>query len=190
MSDSFWPQGLQHTRLPCPSPSHRVSSNSCPLSWWYHPMISTSVFPFSSRLQSFPERGFFPMSWLFASGGQSIGISASASVLRMTIQDWFPLGLPSMMSLQSKGLSRVFSKTSVRKHLWGVRREGGSGWGTHVDPRLIHVKVWQKPLQYCKVISLQLIKINGKKKRKHQFFSAQPSLWINSHIHTWLLEKP
>ena len=103
------------------------------------PTISSSVVPFSSCLQSFPTSGSFLMSWLFASGGQSIGVSTSASVLPMNIQDWFPLGLTGLISLQSKGLSGVFSNTTVQKH---------------------------------------------------QFFGAQPSLWSNSHIHTWLLENP
>ena len=136
MSDSLWTHGLQHTRLPCPSPPARVCSNPCPLSWWCHPTNSSSVVPFSSIL-SFPTSGSFPMHQLFASGSQSIG--ASASVLPMNIQDWFPLGFTSWISLQSRGLSRVFSNTTVQKH---------------------------------------------------QVFWAQPSLWSNSHIHTWLLEKP
>ena len=93
MSDSSWPHGLQHTRPPCPSPTPRVYPNSCPLSWWYHPTISSSVIPFSSWFQSFPASGSFLMSQLFAWSGQSIGTSASASVLPMNIQDWFPLGL-------------------------------------------------------------------------------------------------
>ena len=92
MSDSLWPHGLQHTRLPYLSPTTRACSNSCPSSWWCHPAISSSVVPFSSCLQSFPALGSFPMSQFFASGGQSIGVSASASVLPMNIQDWFPLG--------------------------------------------------------------------------------------------------
>ena len=92
VSNSLWPHGLQHARPPCPSPIPRVYSNSCPLSWWYHPSISSSVIPFSSHLQSFPASGSFPVSQLFVSGGQSIGVSASASVLPMNIQDWFPLG--------------------------------------------------------------------------------------------------
>ena len=116
MSDSLRPQGLQHARLPCPSPTPRACSNSCPLSQWYHSTISSSVVPFSSCLQSFPASGSFPMSQFFASGGQSIGISASPSVLPMNIQDWFPLWLTSWISLQSKGLSRVFSNTTVQKH--------------------------------------------------------------------------
>ena len=140
MSDSLWPHGLQHIRVPCSSPSPRVCSNSCPLSQWCHPTISSSVIPFFSCPQSFPASESFPMSQFFAPGGQNIGISASASasVPPMNIQDWFPLGLTGLILL-SKGLLRVFSSTT----LW-----------------------------------------------KHQFFSAQPPLWANSHIRTWLLEKP
>ena len=133
------PHGLQHARPPCPSPTPGVYSNSCPLSWWCHPTISSSVIPFSSRLQSSPASGSFQMSQLFAWGGQSIGVSASASVLPMNTQDRSPLGWTGWTSLRSKGLSRVFSNTTVQKH---------------------------------------------------QFFGAQLSLWSNSHIHTWLLEKP
>ena len=138
--NSLWPHELQHARPSCPSPTPGVCSNSCPSSRWCHPTISSSVVPFSSCPQSFLAPGSFQMSQLFASGGQSIGVSASASVLPMNIQDWFPLGLTGWISLQSKGLSRVFS------------------WNTTV----------QKP----------------------QFFSAQSSLWFNSHICAWLLEKP
>ena len=139
MSDSLQPHGLQHSRLPCSSPSPGACWNSCPLSWWCHPTISSSVTLFSSCPQSFPASGLFPVSWLFASGGQSIRVSASVSVLPVNIQDWFPLGLTSLTSLLSKELWRVFSSPTV----------------------------W-----------------------KHQFFSVQPSSWSNSHIHTWLLEKP
>ena len=139
MSDSLRPHGLQHARLPCPSPTPRVCSNSCPSSQWCHPTISSSVVPFSSCLQSFPASGSFPISQFFTSDGQSIGASASASVLPMNIQDWFPLGWTGLISLQSKELSRVFSSTTVQKH---------------------------------------------------QFFGTQVSLWSNSYIHTWLLEKP
>ena len=139
MSDSLQPHRLQPTRLPCPSLPPRVCLNSCPLSWWCHPIISSSVIPFSTCLLSFPALGSCPLSWLFTSGGQSIGASASAWVLSMNIQSWFSLGLTGLISLLSKGFSRVFFNTLV----------------------------W-----------------------KHQFFSAQPSLWSNSHIHTWLLEKP
>ena len=139
MFDSLQPHGLQHVRLHSPSPSHRACSNSCPLSLWCHPTISSSVIRFSSCLQSFPGLGSFLMIRLFEPGGPSTGASASASVLPMKIQDWFLLELTSLISLQSKGLSRVFSNTTVQKH---------------------------------------------------QFFSVQTSLWSNSHIHTWLLEKP
>ena len=184
MSNSLPPHGLQHARLPCPSPTPRACSNSCPSNRWCHPNISSSAIPFSSCLQSFPALGSFQMSqashqvarvlqiqlqhqsfqWtprtdllllfkmlsrlvitvlprsqFFASGGQNIGVSASASVLSMNIQDWSPLGWTGWISLQSKGLSRVFSNTTVQKH---------------------------------------------------QFFGTQLSSQSNSHIHTWLLEKP
>ena len=139
VSDSLRTHGLQHTRPPCPSPNPRVYPNSCPLSWWYHPTISSSAVPFSTCPQSFPASGSFQMSQLFTSGGQRIGVSASMSVLPMYIQDWSPLGLTGLISLQPKGLSRVFSNTTVQKH---------------------------------------------------KFFNAQISLYSNSHIHTWLLEKP
>ena len=115
MSDSLRSHGLQHTRPPSPSPSRRVHSSSCPLSRWCHPTISSSVVPFSSSLQSFPASGSFQMSQLFTSGGQSTGVSASASVLPMNSQDWSPLGWTSWIFLQSKGLSRVFSNTTVQK---------------------------------------------------------------------------
>ena len=139
MSNSLWPHGLQHARLPCLSPTPRAYSNSCPLSKWCHPTISSSVVPFSSRLQSFPASKSFPMSQFFASGDQSIGVSVLASLLPKNTQDWSPLEWTGWISLQSKGLSRVFSNTTVQKH---------------------------------------------------QFFGAQPSSQSNSHIHTWLLEKP
>ena len=114
VSDSLQPHGLKNTRLPCPSPSPGVCSNSCMLSRWCHPTISSSVISFSSCLQSSPASGSFPTSWLFTSGGQSI--LASAPDLPMNIQDWFPLGLTGLISLQSEGLSRVFSNTTVQKH--------------------------------------------------------------------------
>ena len=136
VSNSLPPYQLQHSRLPCLSPSLGACSNSCTLSWWCHPTISSSVIHFSSCLQSFPASGPYLMSQLFASGSQNIG--TSASILLMNIQDWFLLGLTCLIALQSKGLSRVFSNTTVQKH---------------------------------------------------QFCSAQPSLWSNSHIHIWLLEK-
>ena len=122
MSDSLQSHGLQPARLPCPSPTPRACSNSCPWSQWCHPTISSSVISFSSFLQSFPASGSFQISQLFTSGGQSIGVSASASVLPMNIQDCFPLGWTGLISLQSKGLSRVFSNTTVQKHqLFGTQ---------------------------------------------------------------------
>ena len=111
-----WPHWLQHTRLPCPSPTSAASSNSCPLSQWCHPTISFFFVPFSTCLQSFPASGSFQMSQFFASGGQRIGASASASVLPMNTQDWSPLGWTGWIFLQSKGCSRVFSNTTVQKH--------------------------------------------------------------------------
>ena len=114
VSDSLWTCGLQHARLPCSSPTPGAYSNSCPLHQWCYPTISSSGIPFSSHLQSFPVSGIFPVSQFFASGGQSIGVSASASVLPMSTQDWFPLGWTGWISLQSKGLSRVFSNTIIQ----------------------------------------------------------------------------
>ena len=116
LSDSLWPHGLQHARPSCTSPTPGVFSNSCPLSRWCCPTISSSVLPFTSLLQSFPASGSFQMSQFLPSGGQSIGVSASASVLPVNIQDWFPLGWTGWISLKSKGLSRVFSNTTVQKH--------------------------------------------------------------------------
>ena len=116
VSSSLWPHGLQHSRLPCPSLSPGVCSNSWPLSRWCHPTISTSVVPLFSCPQSFPASGSFPVSRLFTSRGQGIGASASTPVLPMNIQGWYPLGLTGLISLQSKGLSRVFSNTTVQKH--------------------------------------------------------------------------
>ena len=121
MSDSWWPHGHllpcpSHAKLPCPSQSPRVCSNSCPWSWWCHPNNSSSVAPFSSCPQSFPASGSFPMSQLLASGGQSIGASALASVLPMNIQGWFPLWLTGLISLLSKRLPRVLSSTTIWKH--------------------------------------------------------------------------
>ena len=139
MSDSLWPPCIADTRPPCPSPAPRVYSNSWPSSWWCHPTISSSVVPFSSCPQSLPGSGSFPMSQLFAWDGQSIGISASASVLQMNIQVWSPLGCNGCIYFKSKGRSRVFSNTTAQKH---------------------------------------------------QFFSTQLSSQSNSHILTWLLEKP
>ena len=116
VSDSLQPHEPQHARPPCPWPTPGVHPNSCPLSWWYHPTISSSVMPLSSCPQSLPASGSFQMSQLFASGGQSIGVAASTSVLPMNTQDWFPLGWTDWISLQSKGLSTVFSNTTVQKH--------------------------------------------------------------------------
>ena len=135
MSDSLQPHGLQHFRLPCPSPTPRACSNSCPSSRWCHPTISSSVVPFSSCLQSFPTSGSFPVSQFFASGGQSIAASASASVLPMNIQDWFPLGWTGWISLQSKELSRVFSNTIVQKHqFFGTQLSSQSNSHLHTWP--------------------------------------------------------
>ena len=115
-SDSLWPHGLHHARPPCPSITTGVYSNSCPLSQWCHPTSSSSIVPFSSCPRSFPVSGSFPVTQFFTSGGQNIGVSASTSVLPMNIQDWFPLGWTDWISLQSKGLSRVFSNTTVQNH--------------------------------------------------------------------------
>ena len=134
MSNSLQLHGLEHARLPCPTVTPRTCSNSWSLSWWCHPTISSSAVPFSSCLQSFPASGSFPVSQFFTSGGQSIGASALASVFPMKIQDWFPLRWTGWLSLQSKGLSKAFTNTTVQKH-WKL------------------------------------------------------SLWSNSHIHIWLLEK-
>ena len=137
--NALWPHGLQLARFPCPSPTPGACSNSCRWSLWCHPTISSSVIPFSSCLQPFPASGSFPKSQFFTPGGQSIVASASASVLPMNIQDWFPWGWTDWISMQSKGLLRIFSTTTVQKQ---------------------------------------------------EFFSTQLCLWSNSHIHTWLLEKP
>ena len=115
VSNSLQPRGVQHARLPCPSPTSQACLNSRPLSRWCHPTISSSVVPFSSCLLSLPVSGSFPMSQFFASGGRNIGASATASVLSMNIQDWFPLGWTGLISLQSKGLSSVFSNTTIQK---------------------------------------------------------------------------
>ena len=135
MSDSLWPHGMRHARLACPSPPPGACSNSHPLSQWCYPTILSSVVPFSAYLPSFPASGSFQMSQFFTSCGQSTGVSASASVLPMNIQDWFPLGLTGWISLQSKGLSRIFSNTTVQKHQFlGTQLSLGEGNG--------------KPLQY------------------------------------------
>ena len=113
---TLWPHGLQHARLPCPSPTPGVYSNSCPLNQWSHPTVSASIVPFSSCLHSLPASGSFPMSQFFPSGGQSIGVSASTSIFPMNFQDWFPVGWTSRISSMSKGCSRVFSNSTVQKH--------------------------------------------------------------------------
>ena len=135
MSDSLWPHELQHARPPCPSPTPGVHPNPCSLSQWCHPPISSSVTPFSSCPQSFPASGSFQMSQLLASGGQSLGVSASKSVLPMNTQDWSPLGWTGWISLQSKGLSRVFSNTTVQKHpFFGSQLSSQSNSHIHTWP--------------------------------------------------------
>ena len=130
MSNSLWLHGLQHSSLPCPSPSPEACSNSCPLSWWFFSTISSSVVRFSSCLKP----GSFLMNLLFTSGSGSIGASSSASILPMNIQDWFPLGLPGWISWQFKGLSRVFSNTIVQKHqLFGTQPSLWSSSHIHTD---------------------------------------------------------
>ena len=264
MSDFLWPYRLQHTRPPCPSPTPRDCSNSCPLRQWCHSTISSSVVPFSSCLQSFPASRSFPMSQFYASSGQSIGVSAS--VLPMNIQGWFPWGLTGLISLLSKGLSRVFSSTTVRKHQF-LSAQPSLWFNTHIS---LWPRGWQHTRLPCpstnsrsllKLISFEsvmpsnylifcnplvlifsifpsirvfskswlftsggqnigasasasvlpmtiqdwyllglnpLISLLSKglsivfsstTVQKHQFFSAQPSLWSKSHIHTWLPEK-
>ena len=134
MSNSLQPHGLQHIRLPCQSPTPGAYSNSCPSSQWCHPTISSSVIPFSSCPQSFPASGSFPTSQIFASGGQSIGASASA-VLTMNIHDWFPLELTGWVSMQSKVFSRVFSNTTVQKHqFFGAQLSSQSNTHIHTWP--------------------------------------------------------
>ena len=135
MSDSLQPHESQHARLPCPSQTPGVYSNSCPSSQWCHPAISSSAIPFSSCPQSLPASGSFPMSQLFMWGGQSIGVSASTSVLPVNIQDWSPLGWTGWISLQSRGLSRVFSKNTVQKHqFFGAQLSSQSNSHIHTWP--------------------------------------------------------
>ena len=136
MSDSLWPHGLQHNRLPCPSPSLEVCSNSCPLSPGCYLTISSSANPFSFCLQSLPKSGSFPMSRLFATDGQNIGISTSAPVLLMNSQDWFPLRLADLISLQSKGHSKIFSRTTVSKHQF-FRVQPSLWFYSHICTRLL-----------------------------------------------------
>ena len=136
------PHGLQHTRLPCPSPTPGAFSNSCPQRWWCHPTVSSSVVPFSSNLQSIPVSGSFPMSQFFTSGGQSIGVSILASVLPMNIQDWFPLGFTGWNSLQSKGLSRIFSNITVQKQQF-FRAQCSLESNSHIHTQLLEKpKLW------------------------------------------------
>ena len=134
MSNSLQPHGLQHTRIPCPSSTPRVCSNSDPSSQWCHLTISSSAVPFSSCFQYFPASGTLPMNQLFTSGGQSIGVSASALVLAMNIQSWFPLGLTGLITLLSKGLSRVFSNTTVQKHqFFSTQLSLWFNWKLHIQ---------------------------------------------------------
>ena len=136
VSDSLWPSESKHTRPPCPSPTPGFYQNSCTSSQWCHPTISCSVIPFSSHLQSFPGSDSFQMSQFFASGGQTTGVSASTSVLPMNTQDWFPLGWTGWISLQSRGLSRVFSNTTVQKHQFFCTQL--SLWSnSHIHTRLL-----------------------------------------------------
>ena len=142
MSDSLPPHGLQHTRPPCPSPTPRACSNSCPSSWWCHPAISSSVVPFSSCPQPLPASQSFPMSQLFAWGGQSTGVSALASVLPKKSQGWSPSEWTGWISLRSKGLSRVFSNTTVQKHqFFGAQLSSWSNSHIHTWP-LEKPKLW------------------------------------------------
>ena len=153
LSDSSQPCGLQHTRPPCLSPTPEAYSNSCPWSWWCHPNISSSVVPFFSRLQSFPAAGSFQMSQLFAWGGQSIGVSASASVLPMNIQDWFPLGWTSWIYLLSKGLSRVFSSTTLKNFPVCCDLHKGFGVINKADVFLVFSCFFDDPLDAGNLIS-------------------------------------
>ena len=140
VSDHLRPHGLQHARPLCPSPTPGVHINPCQLSRWCHPTISSSVVPFSSCLQSFPASGSFPVSQFFTSGGQSTGVSASTSVLPMNIQDWFPLGWTGWISLPSKGLSRVFSSTTVQKHRFFCGQL--SSWcNSHIHTQLLEKSI-------------------------------------------------
>ena len=135
VSDSLWPHEPQHIRPPCPIPTPRVQPNSCPLSRWRHPNISSSLVPISSCPQSFPASGSFPISQLFPSGGQSIGVLASTSVLPMNTQVWFPLGRTGWISLHSKGLSRVFPNTTFQKHqFFGAQLSSQSNSHIHIWP--------------------------------------------------------
>ena len=163
MSDSLQPHRLQHAWLPCPSPTPRVYSNLCPLSQWCHPTISSSVIPFSSHLQSFPALGSFLMSQFFAWGGQSIGVSASASVLPMNIQDWFPLGWTSWISLQSKGLSRVFTTTVQKHQYFGAQHKPSlfpCTWSNHARPSKTEKFVWLVVEEEVRGLTAQDLKLH------------------------------
>ena len=156
MSNSLQLHGLQHARLPCPSPTPGVYSNSCPSRWWCHPTVSSSVIPFSSCLQSFPASGSFQMRRFFACGGQSIGVSASTSVLPVNIQDWFPLGLTGLISLQSKGLSRVFYNTTVWKHQFF----GAQLYSPALTSMISLLVPWNSDLTYSKADFLWVYSLN------------------------------
>ena len=157
MSNSLRPHGLQHTRLSCPSAIPWACSNSCPLSQWCHQTILSSVIPFSSHLQSFPASGSFPISQFFTSGGQSIGVSASASVLPMNIQDWFPLGWTGWISLQSEGLSGVFSNTTVQKHqFFSAQLSSQSNSHMHTSSHQYKTIALTRQTFVCKVMPLLL----------------------------------
>ena len=153
MSDSLWSHELQHARSPCPTPTPGAYPNSCPLSHWCHPNISSSVVPFSSCPQSFPASGSLQISQLFTLGGQSIGVSASASVLPMNIQDWFPLDLTGWISLQSKEFSRVFSNTTVQKHQF-FRAQFSLQSNSHIHTWLMEKTALTKRTFVGKVMSL------------------------------------
>ena len=170
MPNSLRPHGVQQARPPCPSLTPRAYSNSCPSSWWCHPTISSSVIPFSSRLQSLSSSGSLLKSQFFMSGGQIIGASASASVLPKNIQDWFPLGWTGWISLQSKGLSRIFSNTSVQKHQF---------FGTHLSlwsnsffyfPTSMHTQSQSLCLSIIEVIHIEITSV---------------SLWSSSFSKCW-----
>ena len=135
VSNPLWPHESYHTWPPCPSPMLKVYPNSCPSSWWHHPAISSSVIPFCSFPQYLPASESFPMSQRFTWGGQSIGVSALVSVLPMNTQDWFPLGWTGWICLQSKGLSRVFSNTTLQKHqFFGTQLSSQSNSHIHTRP--------------------------------------------------------
>ena len=190
VSDSLKPHELKHARPPCPSPTPRVYSNSSPLCWWCHPTISSSVVPFSSHLQSFPASGAFQMT-LFkcTSGGQSIGASASPSVLPMNIQDWFPLGWTGWISLRSKGLSRVFSKTTVQKHQF---------FSTHLSMKTFSTSLYipesdsaARPLSYLSQVHLVIINLRNCKSKSAQLSSHIMSIYKEQRTSAlcWLERK-